>query len=124
MYGYLGRTEPRPTPGRDGPPETVQEASRKKELVTELRKRIQFVETELADRKEESRRKDHIIAALTQRIPELESASEPRGYPERLTEHVDRGTTSTIESGRPRWVLLLGDLISSSRQGRRRVRRG
>jgi hypothetical protein len=93
-------------------------------LVTELRNRIQFLETELMDRKEESRRKDHIIAALTQRIPELEPPSEPREYSERPAEHVDRGTTSTTESGRPRWAFLLGELVSASRRVRGRVRRG
>ena len=127
VYVYLDPTNTRPTPVHDVPPDTVHDASRNNELVTELRNRIQFLEAELADRKEESRRKDHIIAALTQRIPELEPASEPQEYSERPTTHVDRGTTttmSTTESRRPRWVLLLGDLISSSRQGRRRVRRG
>lgn len=115
VYVYLDPTNTRPM--------VVHDASRN-ELVTELRDRIQFLETELADRKEESRRKDHIIAALTQRIPELESASEPREYSERPTEHVDRGTTSTTESGRPRWAFLLRNLVSASRGVSRRVRRG
>jgi excisionase family DNA binding protein len=124
VYVYLDPTNTRPMVVHDAPRDTVHEASRNDELVTELRDRIQFLETELADRKEEFRRKDHIIAALTQRIPELEAASEPREYPERPTEHVDRGTTSTIESGRPRWAFLLRDLISASRRVSGRVRRG
>jgi len=90
VYVYLDPTNTRPTPVHDAPSDTVPEASRSNELVTELRNRIQFLETELTDRKEESRRKDHIIAALTQRIPELEPPSEPREYSERPTEHVDR----------------------------------
>jgi excisionase family DNA binding protein len=116
VYAYLNPTDTRPTP--------VHDASRSNELVTELRNRIQFLETELADRKEESRRKDHIIAALTQRIPELEPAPEPREYSERPAEHVDRGTTSTTESRRPQWAFLLGELVSASRRVRGRVRRG
>ena len=124
VYVYLDPTDTRPTPVHDVPRDAVHDASRSNELVAELRDRIQFLETELADRKEESRRKDHIIAALTQRIPELEPASEPREYSERPTEHVDRGTTSTTESRRPRWAFLLGNLVSTSRRVRRRVRRG
>src|SRR5215213_6393035 len=124
VYVYLDPTDTRPTSVHDAPRNIVPDASRSNELVTELRDRIQFLETELADRKEESRRKDHIIAALTQRIPELEPASEPREYSERPTEHVDRGTTSTIESGRPRWTFLLRDLVSASRRVSGRVRRG
>ena len=125
VYVYLNPTNTRPTPVHDAPRDMVYDASRSNELVTELRNRIQFLETELMDRKEESRRKDHIIAALTQRIPELEPASEPREYSERPTEHVDRGTTtSTTESGRPRWAFLLGELVSASRRVRGRVRRG
>jgi excisionase family DNA binding protein len=124
VYVYLNPTNTRPTPIHDAPRDTVYDASRSNQLVTELRNRIQFLETELADRKEESRRKDHIIAALTQRIPELEPASEAREYSERPTEHVDRGTTSTTESGRPRWAFLLGELVSASRRVRGRVRRG
>lgn len=124
VYVYLDPTNTRPMVVHDAPRDTVHEASRNDELVTELRDRIRFLETELADRKEEFRRKDHIIAALTQRIPELEAASEPREYSERPTEHVDRGTTSTIESGRPRWAFLLRDLVSASRRVSGRVRRG
>jgi hypothetical protein len=123
VYVYLNPTDTRPTPVHDAPRDTVYDASRSNQLVTELRNRIQFLETELADRKEESRRKDHIIAALTQRIPELEPALEAREYSERPTEHVDR-TTSTTESGRPRWAFLLGKLVSASRRVRGRVRRG
>ena len=48
------------------------------ELLDEMRDRIRFLETELADRKEEARRKDSIIMSLTQRVPELEAATEPR----------------------------------------------
>ena len=124
VYVYLDPTNTRPTPVYDVPREAVHDASRSNELVAELRNRIQFLETELADRKEESRRKDHIIAALTQRIPELEPPSEPREYSERPTEHVDRGTTSTTESGRPRWAFLLRDFISASRRVSGRIRRG
>jgi excisionase family DNA binding protein len=124
VYVYLNPTDTRPTPVHDAPRDTVYDASRSNELVTELRNRIQFLETELMDRKEESRRKDHIIAALTQRIPELEPPSEPREYSERPAEHVDRGTTSTTESRRPRWAFLLGELVSASRRVRGRVRRG
>jgi excisionase family DNA binding protein len=124
VYAYLNPTDTRPTPVHDAPRDTVYDASRSNELVTELRNRIQFLETELADRKEESRRKDHIIAALTQRIPELEPAPEPREYSERPAEHVDRGTTSTTESRRPQWAFLLGELVSASRRVRGRVRRG
>jgi excisionase family DNA binding protein len=124
VYVYLDPTNTRPTPVHDAPSATVHDVSRSNELVTELRNRIQFLETELTDRKEEARRKDHIIAALTQRIPELEPPSEPREYAERPAEHVDRGTTSTTESGRPRWAFLLGDLVSASRRVRGRVRRG
>ena len=125
VYVYLDPTNTRPTLVYDVPREAVHDASRSTELVAELRNRIQFLETELADRKEESRRKDHIIAALTQRIPELEPASEPREeHSERAGEHVDIGTTSTTESRRPRWAFLLGDLVSASRRVRRRVRRG
>src|SRR5215207_141202 len=124
VYVYLDPTDTRPTPVHDVPHGTVHDTSRSNELVTELRNRIQFLETELMDRKEEARRKDHIIAALTQRIPELEPPSEPREYSERPTEHVDRGTTSTTESGRPRWAFLLGELVSASRWVRGRVRRG
>ena len=123
VYVYLNPTNTRPTPVHDAPRDTVYDASRSNELVTELRNRIQFLETELMDRKEESRRKDHIIAALTQRIPELEPAPEPREYTERPSEHVDRGA-STTESGRPRWAFLLGELVSASRRVRGRVRRG
>jgi len=124
VYVYLDPTNTRATPVHDAPRGTVHDASRSNELVTELRNRIQFLETELTDRKEESRRKDHIIAALTQRIPELEPPSEPREYSERPAEHVDRGTASTTESGRPRWAFLLGDLVSASRRVRGRIRRG
>jgi hypothetical protein len=124
VYVYLDPTNTRPTIVHNAPHDAVHDASRN-ELVTELRDRIRFLETELADRKEEFRRKDHIIAALTQRIPELEPASEPREYSERPTEHVDRGTTtSTTESRRPRWAFLLRNLVSASRQVRRQVRRG
>ena len=123
VYVYLDPTNTRPTPVHDAPRDTLHDASRSNELVTELRNRIQFLETELMDRKEESRRKDHIIAALTQRIPELEPPSESREYSERPSEHVDRGTTSTTESGRPRWAFLLGELVSASRRVRGRVRR-
>ena len=125
VYVYLNATNTRPTIVHHTSRDTVHDASRN-ELVTELRDRIRFLETELADRKEEFRRKDHIIAALTQRIPELEPASETREYSERTTEHVDRGTTtiSTTESRRPRWAFLLRDLVSASRRVRRRVRRG
>src|SRR5215213_9759773 len=66
VYVYLDPTDTRPTPVHDALRDAVPDASRSNELVTELRNRIQFLETELADRKEESRRKDHIIAALTQ----------------------------------------------------------
>jgi excisionase family DNA binding protein len=124
VYVYLDPTNTRPTPVHDVLSDTLHDASRSNELITELRNRIQFLESELTDRKEESRRKDHIIAALTQRIPELEPPSEPREYSERPTEHVDRGTTSTTESGRPRWAFLLGELVSASRRVRGRVRRG
>ena len=124
VYVYLDPTNTRPTSVHDVLSDTVYDASRSNELVTELRNRIQFLEAELTDRKEESRRKDHIIAALTQRIPELEPASEAREYSERPTEHVDRGTTSTIKSVRPRWAFLLGELVSASRRVRGRVRRG
>lgn len=124
VYVYLDPTNTPTTLVHHAPRGTVHDASRSNELVTELRNRIQFLETELADRKEESRRKDHIIAALTQRIPELEPPSEPREYSERPAEHVDRGTTSTTESGRPRWAFLLGELVSASRRVRGRVRRG
>ena len=124
VYVYLDPTNTRATAVHDAPRDTIYDVSRSNELVTELRNRIQFLETELADRKEEFRRKDHIIAALTQRIPELEPASEPREYSERPTEHVDRGTTSTIESGRPRLAFLLRDLISASRRVSGRIRRG
>ena len=125
VYVYINPTNTRPTPVHDAPRDTVYDASRSNELVTELRNRIQFLETELADRKEEFRRKDHIIAALTQRIPELEPPSEPREYSERPSEHVDRGTTtSTTESRRPQWAFLLGELVSASRRVRGRVRRG
>ena len=123
VYVYLNPTNTRPTPVHDAPRDTVYDASRSNELVTELRNRIQFLETELADRKEESRRKDHIIAALTQRIPELEPAPEPREYSERSAEHVD-SATSTNESRRPQWAFLLGELVSASRRVRGRVRRG
>src|SRR5215207_1142303 len=122
VYVYLDPTNTRATPVHDAPRGTVHDASRN-ELVTELRNRIQFLETELTDRKEESRRKDHIIAALTQRIPELEPPSEPREYSERPTEHVDRDD-STTESGRPRWAFLLGELVSASRLVHGRIRRG
>ena len=124
VYVYLDPTNTRTTPVHDAPRDTVYDASRSNELVTELRNRIQFLENELTDRKEESRRKDHIIAALTQRIPELEPPSEPREYSERPAEHVDRGATSTNESRRPQWAFLLGELVSASRRVRRRVRRG
>jgi excisionase family DNA binding protein len=124
VYVYLNPTDTRRTPVHDVPRDAVHDASRNNELVTELRNRIQFLETELTDRKEESRRKDHIIAALTQRIPELEPASEPREYSERPSENVDRGTTSTTESRRPRWAFLLGELVSASRRVRGRARRG
>jgi hypothetical protein len=124
VYVYLNPTDTRPTPVHDVPRDAVPDASRSNELVTELRNRIQFLETELMDRKEESRRKDHILAALTQRIPELEPASEPREYSERPTEHVDRGATSTNEFRRPQWTFLLGKLISASKRVRGRVRRG
>ena len=123
VYVYLDPTNTRPTPVHDAPRGAVHEASRSNELVTELRNRIQFLETEMADRKEESRRKDHIIAALTQRIPELEPPSEPREYSEWPAEHVDRGA-STNESRRPQWAFLLGELVSASRWVRGRVRRG
>jgi hypothetical protein len=123
VYVYLDPTNTRPAVVHNAPSDTVHDTSHN-ELITELRDRIQFLETELAGRKEESRRKDHIIAALTQRIPELEPASEPREYSERPTEHVDRGTTSTTESRKPRWAFLLGDLVSASRRGLGRVRRG
>ena len=123
VYVYLDPTNTRPTPVPDASRDAVHDASRN-ELVTELRNRIQFLETELTDRKEESRRKDHIIAALTQRIPELEPASEAREYSEKPAEHLDKGTTSTTESRRPQWTFLLGDLVSASRRVRRRVRRG
>ncbi len=92
--------------------------------VDALQDQVSFLRSELVTRNEELRRKDHIIAALTERIPELEPASEPREYSERPTEHVDRGTTSTIESGRPRWAFLLRDLVSASRRVSGRVRRG
>ena len=123
VYVYLDPTNKHPTTVRDEPGDTIHDTLRN-ELVTELRDRIEFLETELADRKEESRRKDHIIAALTQRIPELEPASEAREYSERPTEHVDRGTTSTTESRRPQWTFLLGDLLSASQRVRRRISRG
>jgi len=123
VYVYLDPTDTRPTPVHDVPHGTVHDTSRSNELVTELRNRIQFLETELMDRKEEARRKDHIIAALTQRIPELEPPSEPREYSKRPTEHVDKGTTSTTKSGRPRWAFLLGELVSASRRVRGQVRR-
>src|SRR5215210_6922481 len=123
VYVYLNPTNTRPTPVHDAPRGTLYDASRSNELVTELRNRIQFLETELADRKEESRRKDHIIAALTQRIPELEPAPEPREYSERPAEHVD-SAASTNESRRPQWAFLLGELVSASRRVRGRVRRG
>jgi excisionase family DNA binding protein len=125
VYVYLDPTNTRPMVVHDAPRDTVHEASRN-ELITELRDRIQFLETELADRKEESRRKDHIIAALTQRIPQLEPASEPREHPENPTEHLDKGSTTSInESRRSRrslWVPLLGDLASASRLLRRRIK--
>ena len=122
VYVYLNPTDTRPPPVHDAPRDAVPDASRSNELVTELRNRIQFLETELADRKEESRRKDHIIAALTQRIPELEPAPEPREYTERPAEHVD--SASTNESRKPRWAFLLGELVSASKRVRGRVRRG
>src|SRR5215213_2948345 len=118
VYEYLNPTNTRPTPVHDAPRGTLYDASRSNELVTELRNRIQFLETELADRK------DHIIAALTQRIPELEPAPEPREYSERPAEHVDRSAASTNESRRPQWAFLLGELVSASRRVRGRVRRG
>jgi hypothetical protein len=124
VYVYLNPTDTRPTPVHDALRDAVPDASRSNQLVTELRNRIQFLETELADRKEESRRKDHIIAALPQRIPGLEPASEPREYSERPTEHVDRGAPSTTESRRPQWAFLLGNLVSASRRVRGRIRRG
>src|ERR671915_1130970 len=111
VYVYLNVTDTHPTDVHDAPQDAVHDASRN-ELITELRDRVRFLEAELTDRKEESRRKDHIIAALTQRIPELEPASEPREYSERPSDHVDRGTTSTTESRRPRWGFLLGELVS------------
>src|SRR5215208_6740983 len=123
VYVYLNPTTTRPTIVHDTSRDTVHDVS-PNQLVKELRERIHFLETELGDRKEESRRKDHIIAALTQRIPELEPTSERREYSQRPTEHVDRGTTSTIESRRPRWTFLLGELVSASRRVRGRVRRG
>ena len=122
VYVYLDPTNKHPTTVRDEPGDTIHDTLRN-ELVTELRDRIEFLETELADRKEESRRKDHIIAALTQRIPELEPASEAREYSDRPTEHVDSGTTRTTESRRPQWTLLLGDLLSASQRDRRRISR-
>jgi hypothetical protein len=45
--------------------------------IAELKARIELLERELADRKEESRRKDHLLAAALERIPpQLEPARE------------------------------------------------
>ncbi len=47
---------------------------------------MDFLETELENRKEKARRKDTIIMTMAQRIPELEPAPEPREEPETASE--------------------------------------
>ena len=65
-------------------------------LVEELRDRVRFLESMLAEerqaRTEEQRRHDTLMAKLMQRIPELEAPSEPRESPK----------TATVEEAEPR----------------------
>ena len=81
-------------------------------LLDEMRDRIRFLETELADRKEEARRKDSIIMSLTQRVPELEAPTEPRESTVSDSEDTSKGnvhqTDAAAEINKSWWHRLFG----------------
>ena len=72
-----------------------------------LKSRIELLERELADWKEEARRKDHIIMTMAQRIPELEPAKEtprePRESPETATQGQEGVEVPLKEERRSSW---------------------
>jgi len=69
--------------GRDGPDASATDRATDQTTVAYidgLKSKIELLERELGDWKEEARRKDHLLAAALERIPALEEASpEPRG---------------------------------------------
>jgi hypothetical protein len=71
--------------GRDGPDASSTGRSTDHTTVAYiegLKSKIELLERELGDWKEEARRKDHLLAAALERIPALEEApSEPRESP-------------------------------------------
>jgi hypothetical protein len=95
--------------GRDEGHNTVSPA-----LIEELRDRVRFLESMLAEereaRTEEQRRHDTLMAQLMQRIPELEPAERPPEPPVTATEEAERPAAGGAQEGaqRPWWRRVFG----------------
>jgi hypothetical protein len=102
--------------GRDGPDASAADRPTDQTTVAYidgLKSKIEVLERELVDWKEEARRKDHLLAAALERIPAIEAppdtpSSEPRGSPQTASEEPSGTQTPQEEERRSWWRRLFG----------------
>jgi hypothetical protein len=82
-----------------------------------LKSKIDLLERELRDWKEEARRKDHLLAAALERIPAIEAPSDkppesPRDEREApVTASEEQGGGEEAEHRQPWWVRWFGSVL-------------